>query len=121
MKRLFDLFLRDILTSIDHIQRYIEHLDYAEFVSNQLVIDAVVRNLEIIGEAVAQIPDDVKVRYADVPWQKIKDFRNVVVHKYFVVDLETLWDIVQNKLEPLQDQVQMVLEKEKKQGDTNKN
>ncbi len=74
-----------------------------------MIIDAAVRNLEIIGEAISQIPEDVKQKYSGVPWQEIKDFRNVVIHKYYRVDIDILWDIIQHKLDGLNDQIEEIL------------
>ena len=103
------MYLKDIIKSIERIQEYTSQLDFSEFMANQMVIDATTRNFEIIGEAISQIPEDVKNKHKTVPWQKIKDFRNVVIHKYFGVDTKALWEIVQDKLEPLKEQIEKVI------------
>lgn len=114
MKRGFNLYLGDILECIRRIKEYTDELDVDDFKKNQLVIDATARNLEIIGEAAAQLQDWVKKRYTDIPWQDITDFRNVVIHKYHTLDLAIMWDIIKHKLDPLKKQIQHILKEEKK-------
>jgi uncharacterized protein with HEPN domain len=65
-------------------------------------IDAVIRNLEIIGEATKMIPESIRVRYPSVEWKKIAGLRDILAHHYFEVDLDIIWDIVQNKLPGLE-------------------
>ncbi len=112
MKRRYDLYLKDILKAIEKVQEYTSDIQYEDFKDNDLVKDAVVWNLGLIGEAVSQVDEDVKEKYEEVSWQKIKDFRNIAYHKYHSLDLEIIWDIVQNKLDPLKNQVENILEKE---------
>ena len=114
MKRRFDRYLYDILESISRIKEYTHNVELEELKKNQLRIDATARNLEIIGEAVSQLHEKIKKKYPEVPWQDIKDFRNVVIHKYHTLDLEIIWDIIEHKLDPLKKQIQMILKKENK-------
>jgi uncharacterized protein with HEPN domain len=65
-------------------------------------IDAVVRNLEIIGEAAKMIPDSIRVQYPNIEWKKISGLRDILAHHYFEVDLDIVWDIIQNKLPELE-------------------
>jgi len=76
-----------------------------------LVIDGVVRNLEIVGEAAKNIPANIKDGYPDVEWKKIAGLRDILAHEYFGVDLEILWDIVENKLPDLKKQISRLLKK----------
>ena len=92
------LFLEDILESIEKIEQYTEGLTYEEFRGNEMAIDAVVRNFEIIGEAVNNIPEDLKQKHPDVAWSEAVGFRNVMIHEYFGVDTEAVWETVQNNL-----------------------
>ena len=87
-------------------------LDIEQFGKSPLVIDAVLRNLEIIGEAAAQVPVELKERYQETPWRDIQDFRIVVAHHYWKVNLNRIWDILENKLEPLRKQIEEILSKE---------
>lgn len=112
MKQKYELYLQDILTAIHKIKNYTKSLQFDDFRQNGMIIDAVTRNLEIIGEAVAQLPEEIKQKYANVPWDEIKRFRNVVVHKYWVVDVDILWDIIKNKLGFLQRQIRKIVRKE---------
>ena len=74
-KRDFTLFIKDILTSIEKIQRYTSKLSFEEFSNNDMIIDAVIRNFEIIGEAVKKIPDEIKKQYPDIEWKESAGFR----------------------------------------------
>lgn len=112
MKRRFDLFLKDILEAIRKITEYTAPFDIEGLKEHTMCVDATIRNLEIIGEAVSQLPPELKEKYPEVPWKEIKDFRNVVVHKYHSIDYDILWDIVQNKLEILEQQIDTILRRE---------
>ncbi len=114
MKREYKLFLNDILKAIDAITEYSDGLNFEAFKENSLVIDACVRNIEIMGEAIKNIPQNVKESYVDIPWSKVIGFRNMVIHQYWVIDTEILWDIMQIKLEPLRKQIADALDTEKK-------
>ena len=86
LKRSFDLYLKDILESISRIKEYVDSTDCEEFSKNKIKVDAVMRNLEIIGEVATQLPDDIKEKYKDTPWREIQDFRIVVAHRYWKVN-----------------------------------
>ena len=84
-----DLYLQDMITSMERIASYLEGHTFESFQNNFMVVDAVVRNFEIIGEASKNIPMHIREKYANVPWQKMYQLRNVVLHSYFDVDHET--------------------------------
>lgn len=113
MKRDFKIFLQDIVNAIECLKVYTRNLNYHEFCKRKIVLDASVRNLEIIGEAIANIPLEVKAKAPEIPWTQVKSFRNIVVHQYWVIDTEILWDIIQNKIEPLRVQIKELLTKVK--------
>jgi len=113
MHRGHRLYLEDIVASIEKIKRYIGTSTFEDFVADDMKLDAVVRNLEIIGEASRSIPVEIKEKYSDVEWRKIGDFRNVLAHEYFGVDHEILWDIISNKLTSLHSKIQFILSEEK--------
>lgn len=85
------LYLNDILESIEKIQQYTANLTFGEFVANNMVVDAVIRNFEIIGEAAGHIPDHILSKYSEVPWFEMKGMRNIMAHEYFRVDLKIVW------------------------------
>jgi uncharacterized protein with HEPN domain len=87
-KRDIRLYLHDMLNAISKVERFTAGLDYERFESNEMVIDAVVRNLEVIGEAARNIPPDLRARYTEIEWHRIIGFRNVAIHAYFVVEVE---------------------------------
>lgn len=108
----YRVYIEDILISIKKIQCYVGDSSFEDFISNEMKLDAVVRNLEIIGEASRQIPPEIREKYSDIEWRKIGDFRNVLAHEYFGIDHEILWDIIMNKLNPLRAGMQSILNKE---------
>lgn len=112
-KRVYTLFLKDIIASAEKIIRYINDKSFEEFIQNELLADGVIRNLEIIGEAVKNIPSQVKQKYANVEWKKISGLQDTLIHEYFGLDYELLWDIVKTKIPPLKEQIEAVLEEEK--------
>ncbi|MDD9953730.1 MAG: DUF86 domain-containing protein [Candidatus Woesearchaeota archaeon] len=107
LPRKSDLYLKDILECIETIEQQSPTLEKLE--STRFFRDGIVRNLEIIGEAVSQIPDEIKEAHPEVPWTKIKNFRNAAIHKYRSIDTDVVWDIIQNKLTALKEQVQDIL------------
>ena len=95
------LLVEDILEAIERIERYTAGLDGASFVSDEKSSDAVVRNLEIIGEAAAHLPSDFLISVDGIEWEKVVGLRNRIVHGYFAVDLELVWAIVKTDIPPL--------------------
>ena len=88
-------------------------MDEAAFAADEKTVDAVIRNLTVIGEAARFIPANVEARYAHIPWAKMRGFRNVVVHEYFGVSTAILWQRVQANLSPLVPELRRILEDEK--------
>lgn len=106
MSRDYRPFLDDIRRSCEKVIRYTDGLTFEQFVADERTFDAVLRNLAIIGEAVKQIPQDVRQLCPTVEWRKIARFRDIAIHHYFGVDEQIVWDIVQNKVPDLLDQLQ---------------
>lgn len=103
---------RDILEAIERIRRYVSGCDAASFFANQLLIDAVLRNLGVIGEAARHFPAGIEERYPQIPWREMRDMRNLLVHEYFGISLDVVWEAVQRDLAPLASAVQMLIERE---------
>ena len=110
-KRDAKLFLEDIIAAIDKIERYISGIkSKEEFMETDMVVDAVLRNLEVIGEAAKNIPAEVKEKYPEIPWKRVIGLRNVVAHGYFVVDLEIIWRIIKEQLPDLKSKIKVIFE-----------
>lgn len=101
MPREWRMFVRDMQQACEKIRRYSAGMDQQAFFENELVQDAALRNLTIIGEAAAKIPDDVRQQHADVEWRKIIAFRNISMHEYFGLDHDIVWDVVSRKVPEL--------------------
>jgi len=109
MSRDFRLYLEDILESCQRITRYTVGISYDSFAKNNLVYDAVLRNIEIVGEAVKRLPDEIRDQYPEVEWRRIAGMRDIVAHHYFSIHDEIVWDIVENKIPELVEQVGRIL------------
>lgn len=92
------LLVDDMLAAGQAVLEYTKGLDRGTFAANRLVVDAVLHNLQIVGEAAARLPEEMCIRYPGIEWPKIISFRNIVVHQYFGVDLQLVWKIVTDKL-----------------------
>jgi len=108
-KRDIILILEDIIEAIERISDYTESYSREEFLNDQKTIDAVVRNIEIIGEAVSNIPEDIREKYPCTPWKQIVGVRNIVIHKYFGVDAGTLWVIINEQLPGFKSQISVII------------
>lgn len=100
-KRPIKLYVSDIKQAVGKIEKFTWEMDKKVFETDEKTIDAVVRNLEIIGEAVNKLPTDFKLKYKDIPWQKMIGMRNKVIHEYFGVDWEILWQTVKEDMPEL--------------------
>lgn len=109
-----EVYLQDIVDSIEHIQNYLEETAEQDFYENVEKQDAVLRRLEIIGEAVKNLPLETRTNYPDVPWRKIAGIRDVIIHAYSGVKLSMIWVVTQEDLPELKDRVAQILEIESK-------
>ncbi len=104
-------YLNDILSSIADIRLFTSGMTFPQFTSDRKTVNAVIRALEIIGEATKKIPADIREGHPDLPWSEIAAMRDKLIHEYFGVDLEIVWETVQSDLNPLEKALQVVLEK----------
>src|SRR3989344_2886928 len=108
MKREEIFFIRDILSSIEYIQKCSKGLTKEKFMKDKLKQSAIIRHFEIIGEAVKNISIQTREKYPEIEWKKIAGSRDIFIHGYFMVDYEAVWEIIQNKLSILKIDVQKV-------------
>lgn len=111
MARDYKVYLEDILEAISKIERFVDKIAFDAFKEDDMRIDAVIRNLEIIGEATKKIPQSVRKKHPDMEWKKIAGLRDILIHEYFGTNLKIVWNIVQSDLPALKEQVQSILEK----------
>lgn len=104
------LYLEDIIDCCAKVLRYTEAMSFEQFIADEKTVDAVAHNLQIVGEAVKNIPKEVRDLAPKVEWRKVAGLRDILAHTYFQVEDEIIWDIVQNKVRPLQEQIQRLLE-----------
>ncbi|MFN4173715.1 MAG: DUF86 domain-containing protein [Parachlamydiaceae bacterium] len=97
--------IQDILNSIEKIESYISGLTYSQFKTNSLIIDAVVRNIEVIGEASKSIPKSFRSKHPQIPWDQIGAMRNILIHEYFGVDTKIVWNTAKKDLHTLKKQL----------------
>jgi uncharacterized protein with HEPN domain len=102
-------YLLHILEAIKKIERYIETINFDNFSDNDMMIDAVIRELEIIGESARNLSDDFQDKHFEIPWYKVKAMRNVLIHEYFGVNLRVVWDTCKNDIPALKTLIEKVL------------
>ena len=110
MKRNIRLYLQDLWESILAIEKYTKNLSEEDFISNHMVQDAVVRRLEIIGEAVKNIDDEYRNKYPLIPWKKIAGMRDIIAHEYFGVKLDRIWDVIRKDLPVLREKIKIIID-----------
>lgn len=110
MEKDYKPYLNHILDSIILIEKYTENISFKEFEKDRKTIDAVIRNFEIIGEASNKLPKEFREKYPRVVWKSIIGLRNVLIHEYFGVDIEAVWENINQKLPELKKQKKSILE-----------
>lgn len=106
--RLIKLFVEDIKVSIAKIELYIKNMTFDEFKNDAKTMDAVIRNIEIIGEATKHIPNEIRLKHIEIPWKEIIGTRSKVIHEYFGVDEAILWKTVCEDLPRLKKQIEEI-------------
>jgi uncharacterized protein with HEPN domain len=111
-KRNWKLFVEDILESIGLIESYISNMNFDDFQKDRRTIDAVVRNLEIIGEASRSIPEEIKNNHPEIDWKGITGLRNRIAHEYFGISVSIVWEIIKSDLPALKEKIKHLLKEE---------
>jgi len=117
MKRDYRLYLDDILEAIEKIGEYVKGMSFDEFAEDTKTIDAVVRNLEIIGEAAKHIPLTMRETYPGIPWKEMAGMRDKLIHDYFGVNLEIVWETIKKRLPEVNLLIKETLEKMEQEKD----
>ena len=108
------LYLEDIYLAMDRIQEYIKGLDFIQFIRDYKTVDAVIRNLEVIGEASKNLSKEIKDNYPNVPWEEMYRLRNRISHEYFGIDYEIIWAIISRHLPNNHKDIKVILDNERK-------
>ncbi len=103
------LLLKDIAECGKNIMKYTSGVNYEDFIANQMMVDAVIRNLEVIGEAANILSDEIKDNNPEVEWKQMTRFRNLLIHFYFGVDHEIVWNVVTNNLDNNLDFIEQII------------
>ena len=106
------VYLNHISDAISRIEEYVKGLEYQDFIENHLVQDGVIRQIEIIGEATKNLPKEIRDKHSDIPWKDIAGMRDKLIHGYFGVDLDAVWDTVEKDLPELKEKIANLLEQE---------
>ncbi|HUT71488.1 MAG TPA: DUF86 domain-containing protein [Desulfatiglandales bacterium] len=109
MKRDHQIFVKDIIAAIKAIEQFVEGLSLSEFKDDDRTSSAVIRKFEIIGEAAKHIPESVKGTYPDVPWKRMAGMRDRLIHGYFGIDYQLVWDAIQLELPELKPRLKKIL------------
>jgi len=111
-KRELGDYIQDILEAIGEVEDFTAGIQFDDFVEDKKTVNAVVRSLEVIGEAAKKIPDNLRDKYPEIPWKRMTGMRDKLIHEYFGIDLEIVWEVVNNELPPIKPLIQKVLEEE---------
>ncbi|MBI1742850.1 DUF86 domain-containing protein [Candidatus Acetothermia bacterium] len=109
MKRDYRLYIDDILEATHKIEEYTRNLTYEQFSKDYKTIDAVIRNFTIIGEAAKHIPSSIRKKYRDIPWKDMAGMRDILVHEYFGVRVDIVWETIKKRLPQLQPLIESML------------
>lgn len=106
MKREYLDYIQDILDSIKDIDVFIKGIDFQNFKNDRKTINAVIRSLEIIGEAAKKIPDEIREKYSNISWKNIAGMRDKLIHEYFGIDEEIIWKVASEEIPALKSSIQ---------------
>lgn len=110
------IYVRDILENMQDAEEFIQGMSYEQFVADKKTANAVLRSIEVIGEATKNVPDNVRAQYPQVPWKEMAGMRDKVIHSYFDVDKEIVWLVVKERIPALRPFVEQILRDLEDQG-----
>ena len=110
MKRDYSLYIKDILDCIERVEEFVGDINFDEFLADDKTSSAVVRKLEIIGEATKNIPKSVTQKYEEIPWKEMARMRDKISHFYFGVDYEIVWNVIKERLPEIKPTIRQILE-----------
>jgi len=109
MKRDYRLFIRDIISAMESIERFVEGMSLEKLMQDDKTSSAVIRKFEIIGEATKRLPDELKEGYLDIPWKRMAGMRDRLIHAYFGIDYELVWDAIKADIPNIKPKLQRIL------------
>ena len=107
------IFIEHLLDAINKIEKYIGDISVHEFVDNELIQDAVIRNFEIIGEATKHLSENFRNKHTEVPWKKIAGMRDILIHDYLGIDIYSVWETIEKDLPELKNQLNTIVKDSK--------
>jgi uncharacterized protein with HEPN domain len=116
MTRRYLLFIKDMLDAVDRIHAFVKGMGFDDFAADDKTVSAVLRKLEVIGEAAKNVPTAVRERHGAVPWSRLAKMRDRLIHGYFAVDNEIVWKVVTEELPELREELERVYESESRES-----
>jgi len=110
MKRSVEIYIKDIIEYMERAEIYIKNFQLDQFLKDNKTCDAVIRCIEVIGEATKNIPEEIRISYPSIPWRDLAGMRDKIIHSYFTVDFETVWLVIKEDIPRLKPMVKKVLE-----------
>jgi len=104
------VYLNHILDAISRVEEYIRGIKYEDFKKNYLIQDGIIRQIQIIGEATKRLSEEIKSKHLDIPWKDITGMRDKLVHDYFGVDLDAVWDTVEKDVPEMKSKLKSIIE-----------